>query len=128
MTLSAVLIGHQSLAQQCGQMWLDAGHRLGAVVTRHPGVRDWAEGRGLTVVAPGKGLADRIPACDWILSVANLDLLPEAVLARAARGGSRIGSGLRVAGFQACRSTVPLTAPPKAAAASAGVATGSSAR
>jgi natural product biosynthesis luciferase-like monooxygenase protein len=93
MTFSAVLIGHQSLAQQCGQMWLEAGHVIAAVVTRHPGVRDWAVARGLLVVAPGPGLAERLPGCDWILSVANLDLLPSAVLAHAVRGAVNFHDG-----------------------------------
>ena len=93
MTMNAVLIGHQSLAQQCGQMWLEAGHRIAAVVTRHAGVRDWAVARGLALVEPGPGLAERLPGCDWILSVANLDLLPDAVLARAGRGAVNFHDG-----------------------------------
>ncbi len=93
MTMNAILIGHQSLAQQCGQMWLEAGHRLAAVVTRHPGVRDWAVARGLSLVEPGPGLADRLPGADWLLSVANLDMLPDAVLARAAKGAVNFHDG-----------------------------------
>lgn len=103
MTLSAVLIGHQSLAQQCGQMWLDAGHVLHAVVSRHGGVRDWAQARGLRVVEPGAGLGERIPDCDWILSVANLDILPETVLAKAVQGAVNFHDGPlpRLAGLNA---------------------------
>lgn len=103
MTMNAILIGHQSLAQHCGQMWLEAGHRLAAVVTRHPGVRDWAMARGLTLIDAGPGLADRLPGADWLLSVANLDMLPSAVLARAAKGAVNFHDGPlpRLAGLNA---------------------------
>ncbi len=103
MTMNAILIGHQSLAQHCGQMWLEAGHRLSAVVTRHPGVRDWAVARGLTLIDAGPGLADRLPVADWLLSVANLDMLPPAVLARAAKGAVNFHDGPlpRLAGLNA---------------------------
>jgi natural product biosynthesis luciferase-like monooxygenase protein len=105
MSMSAILIGHQSLAQQCGQMWLDEGHGLRAVVTRHPGVAEWAVARGVPVVAPGPGLAGRLEGlgCDWLLSVANLDMLPEAVLRVAARGAVNFHDGPlpRLAGLNA---------------------------
>ena len=50
---SALLIGHESLTRQCGQMLLDRGHRISAVVTRNAEVRKWAQGAGLRVEAAG---------------------------------------------------------------------------
>jgi natural product biosynthesis luciferase-like monooxygenase protein len=83
MTLTAILIGHETLTRECGQMWLDRGHRVAAVVTRSADLTAWAWGQGLAVVAPGKGLAERLPQAELILSIANLDLIPAAVLGRA---------------------------------------------
>ncbi len=95
MTLSAILIGNESLTAECGNLWLAHGHALAAVVTREQRVADWAASRGLRVVAPGVGLAARLAdlAVDWVLSIANLSLVPQPVLARARMGGVNFHDG-----------------------------------
>ena len=95
MTLSAILIGNESLTQACGAAWLARGHRLAVVVTRDTGVRAWATAQGLRVEAPGQGLADRLAglSCDWLLSVANLSLVPAPVRALATRGAVNFHDG-----------------------------------
>ncbi len=95
MTLSALLIGNESLTAECGNLWLDRGHRIAAVVTREARVAEWAAGRGLPVLAPGAGLPDRTAnlTVDWVLSIANLSLVPDAVLARATQGGVNFHDG-----------------------------------
>lgn len=95
MALSAILIGNESLTRACGAAWLARGHRLVAVVTREASVRDWALGAGLRVEAPGAGLEQRLAGltCDWLLSVANLSLVPAAVRAFAARGAVNFHDG-----------------------------------
>jgi natural product biosynthesis luciferase-like monooxygenase protein len=95
MALSAILIGNESLTAECGNLWLDRGHAIAAVVTRDPRVADWAAGRGLPVQAPGAGLGLRLGdvSADWVLSVANLSLVPEDLLARARQGGVNFHDG-----------------------------------
>jgi natural product biosynthesis luciferase-like monooxygenase protein len=95
MTLSALLIGNESLTLDCGKRWLERGHTLAAVVTREPRVAAWASGAGLRVIAPGAGLVERTAgiAVDWVLSVANLSLVPEAVMALARQGGVNFHDG-----------------------------------
>lgn len=95
MTMQALLIGNESLTAECGNLWLDRGHGIAAVVTREPRVAAWAAGKGVPVVAPGVGLAERVAglAVDWVLSVANLSLVPPAVLARARMGGVNFHDG-----------------------------------
>ncbi|WP_434618768.1 MupA/Atu3671 family FMN-dependent luciferase-like monooxygenase [Tabrizicola sp. M-4] len=95
MTLSALLVGNESLTAECGNLWLDRGHRIAAVITREAKVADWAAGHGLPVIAPGAGLAARCEglSVDWVLSVANLSLVPDAVLARASKGGVNFHDG-----------------------------------
>jgi len=92
---SALLIGNESLAIQCGQMTLDAGHALRAVVTRNAEVARWAQGLGLPVHVPGRDLAARLGdiACDWILSIANLDIIPAPVQALARSGAVNFHDG-----------------------------------
>ena len=93
--MQALLIGNESLALQCGEAWLARGHGIAAVVTRHAGVARWAKDKGLRVEAPGAGLAKRLGdlSCDWLLSIANLDLLPQSVLAHATRGAVNFHDG-----------------------------------
>ncbi|MDX5350578.1 MAG: LLM class flavin-dependent oxidoreductase [Paracoccaceae bacterium] len=95
MTLSAILIGNESLTAECGNLWLERGHALAAVVTRDPRVGDWASARGVRVLAPGAGLAERVAglSVDWVLSIANLSLVPQAVMARARMGGVNFHDG-----------------------------------
>ena len=95
MSLTALLIGNESLTAECGNLWLARGHALAAVVTRDARVAGWAAGKGLRVVAPGAELAARTEGLgyDWVLSVANLSLIPEAVLASARMGGVNFHDG-----------------------------------
>ena len=95
MTLTALLIGNESLTVDCGKRWLERGHALAAVVTREPKVATWASGAGLRVIAPGAGLVERTAglAVDWVLSVANLSLVPQPVMALARQGGVNFHDG-----------------------------------
>ena len=80
---SCILIGNESLTRECGAALIARGHRVAALVTRNPEVGAWARGQGLPVIAQEKGWEAALPAVDWLLSVANLSLVPEAALARA---------------------------------------------
>ncbi|SEM91049.1 natural product biosynthesis luciferase-like monooxygenase domain-containing protein [Roseovarius tolerans] len=93
--MQALLIGNESLALQCGEAWLARGHGIAAVVTRHADVVAWAGEKGLRIEAPGAGLAERLGnlSCGWLLSIANLDLLPQTVLAHATRGAVNFHDG-----------------------------------
>ncbi|MBN9886024.1 MupA/Atu3671 family FMN-dependent luciferase-like monooxygenase [Salipiger abyssi] len=92
---SSVVIGNESLLVQCSEKLLAAGHPIRAVVTRNADIAEWAEGRGLRVIAPGKGLAERLEGLefDWLLSISNLDIIPAAVLAMPARGAVNFHDG-----------------------------------
>jgi natural product biosynthesis luciferase-like monooxygenase protein len=87
--LTALLFGNESLTRQCGAMWLDRGHKIAAVITRSADLRQWAEAAGLRVEEPGPDLAGRLQGMpvDWVISVAYLSLIPEAVLSLARHGG-----------------------------------------
>ncbi|MGL4236954.1 MupA/Atu3671 family FMN-dependent luciferase-like monooxygenase [Tabrizicola sp.] len=95
MTLTALLIGNESLTVECGKRWLERGHALAGVVTREAKVASWASSLGLRVIAPGAGLVERTAglSVDWLLSVANLSVVPEPVLKLARQGGVNFHDG-----------------------------------
>ncbi|SEK20486.1 natural product biosynthesis luciferase-like monooxygenase domain-containing protein [Roseivivax marinus] len=87
----AILWGNDTLTLECGRTMLARGHRIAAVVTRSDAVRAWAADAGLAVRAPETPPAD-VP-CDWLFSIANLDLIPEAMLAVPRQGAVNFHDG-----------------------------------
>ncbi|MEM1159739.1 MAG: AMP-binding protein, partial [Pseudomonadota bacterium] len=92
---SSVVIGNESLAIQCGEILLDSGHQIAAIVTRNPDVRAWATSHGLRLEAPGPDLAERLGDApfDWLLSIANLDIIPGSLLDLPTRGAVNFHDG-----------------------------------
>ena len=86
MAFTCVVMGNESLLVHCAEMALARGNSVVAVVTRNADVRAWAEGRCLRVETPGADLAARLPGgFDYLLSIANLTIIPDAVLAMPAK-------------------------------------------
>lgn len=77
------LIGSESLLIQCAETLLERGHHLKGVITRDEAIARWALDRGVHVIGPGAGLAERLAEepFDWLLSVANLSIVADEVLA-----------------------------------------------
>ena len=46
---SAILVGNESLMRHAAETLISRGHRIAAIVTRNPELRDWAQGAGLAV-------------------------------------------------------------------------------
>jgi natural product biosynthesis luciferase-like monooxygenase protein len=88
---SALLIGNESLTRECGQMLLERGHRISAVVTENAEVRRWAVAKGLRV--EGDWAAVQGLSVDWLLSIANLRVIPKDVLAAASKGAVNFHDG-----------------------------------
>ncbi|SEN84318.1 natural product biosynthesis luciferase-like monooxygenase domain-containing protein [Gemmobacter aquatilis] len=91
---SCYLIGNESLTRECGEMLLARGHAIAALITRNPDVRAWGQAKGLSVLAQDRGWDAALPGqVDWLLSIANLSLVPEAALALARQGGVNFHDG-----------------------------------
>ena len=92
---SCVLIGSESLLIGCGEALRARGHEIRAVVSRDPEIRAWAERNGLPVEEKITALADRFGqgGFDWLFSIANLSVIPEAVLALPAGGAINFHDG-----------------------------------
>jgi len=91
---SCVLVGNESLLVQCAKVLQQRGHDIRSIASRNPDIIAWAENAGIGVVKPGIGLDSRLqPGFDWLLSIANLSVLPEAVLAMAKKGAINFHDG-----------------------------------
>ncbi|WP_146345838.1 MupA/Atu3671 family FMN-dependent luciferase-like monooxygenase [Falsiphaeobacter marinintestinus] len=85
---SCVVIGNESLLIGCSEALLDRGHVIRAVVSRDSDIRKWAEAKNLPVLDRVGALEDRFAqgSFDWLLSIANLAVIPDAVLAMPSKG------------------------------------------
>jgi natural product biosynthesis luciferase-like monooxygenase protein len=91
MSFSALIIGHDTLALNCARMLREADHEIRAIVTRHAAFRDWAGAEGIACKTPGEALEG--VSADWLLSIANLDIIPDAVLGLARKGAVNFHDG-----------------------------------
>jgi natural product biosynthesis luciferase-like monooxygenase protein len=93
--ISCIIIGEGTLAVRCAEELLSRGHSIATMVTAHPDLLRWAEGRDVPVLPPGKGLSERLGdlEVDWLFSIANLRLIGEDVLGRARRGAINFHDG-----------------------------------
>ena len=96
-TLSSLIIGEESLLIQCADAWLGRGQEISGIVTRNTRIHDWASDHGIPTLAPGGDLAVRLAdlniEIDYLFSITNLRMLPEAVLGLARRGAINFHDG-----------------------------------
>lgn len=84
--LSAIFVGDSTLLVRCAEIALNAGWSVAAVVTADENVKNWADARGVQIVAKGQ----RSPAwtdlrADYLISAGNNELFPATALACARR-------------------------------------------
>ncbi len=87
---SCIVIGNESLLIACADTVLAKGHTITAVVSRDTAIQTWAASQGLPVLASAAELTE--PA-DWLLSIANLDLISQDALSLARKGGINFHDG-----------------------------------
>ena len=82
---SAVFIGDGSLLIQCAEAFLDAGHAIRFVASHAQNILQWADSKGVQAVRLDAESGIEVPAgeFDYLFSVANLRVLPAALIARA---------------------------------------------
>ena len=91
--MTVVLMGDESLTIACGDMLLAGGHRIAAVVTRDSAVQGWADGQGIPTQTAPRDLIAAGTRCDWLLSIANLRLIPQEMIDLAANGAINFHDG-----------------------------------
>ena len=81
-SVSAVLMGQNSMLVECARLLLHRGHQIRGVVSPTPQIRTWATEEGLPVTDFGPGLLDFLTAgpFDYLFSVVNSRMLPAEVL------------------------------------------------
>ncbi|MEO1537844.1 MAG: MupA/Atu3671 family FMN-dependent luciferase-like monooxygenase [Pseudomonadota bacterium] len=92
-SFTCLLIGNQPLTIECGKRLIEAGHVIKAVATSRLAVANWAESEGLTVLQGTAALTESDEKVDWLFSVANLEMISGAVLARATEGAINFHDG-----------------------------------
>lgn len=87
MPIAFILIGDSTLVIRCADHLLARGHSITAIASRNRQIAGWCAGNGTAFIHRDAGPLDQslgAITCDVLLSVANLEVLPAAVL-RAAR-------------------------------------------
>lgn len=92
---SCVVIGNETLAIQCVDMLIARGHQVAAFVTRNEDLERLALERSLRSVRQGSGHTQELSdtSVDWVLSIANLEIVPDRVLALARKGAVNFHDG-----------------------------------
>jgi natural product biosynthesis luciferase-like monooxygenase protein len=92
---TAVFIGNESLVVQCAEIWMDSGLSVSALITRIPEIAKWAREKSIAVIEADSDLNAHLSSLtyDWLLSVANLDMIAPAVLDTAQRGAVNFHDG-----------------------------------
>lgn len=96
--MRCLLIGDQRTLTLCGEVLRENGDDLVGVVTDSELVREWAAGHGVPCWAAAEAAADgwqrvRAIPCDLLFSIANLRVLPAALLQHPARGAINFHDG-----------------------------------
>ena len=80
--ISCILVGSDSLLIQCGEILLEGGHSIRAIVSRDPRILEWAQRRQLTSLPTARHLATRLKGLefDYLFSITNLSIIPDEVL------------------------------------------------
>ena len=94
-SLSCVLVGQESLLIQCGEVLLEKGGEIRAVVSRNPQILDWAQAKQIATMAPGKTLAASLAPVefDYFFSITNLAMIAPEVLAMARKASINFHDG-----------------------------------
>ncbi len=87
---SAVLIGNESLLIGCADQLLARGHAIQAVVSLQDDIISWANAKGIQVHSAPRDIE---AGFDWFMSIANLRMIPEDVLAKAGKGAVNFHDG-----------------------------------
>jgi len=91
-----ILVGSGSLSIQCAEALLARGHDIVVIASESAAIRDWAAQHGIAHVAGPAALLDHPVAkagADYLFSIVNLSILPDAVLALAGKAAINFHDG-----------------------------------
>lgn len=93
--LDCLLVGDESLLVRCGTYLQERGHRIVAVISSNPSIHKWAAEQSIPAAEWGASLEDTTSNMhfDWLFSIANLHMLPDAVWQKAKVGAVNFHDG-----------------------------------
>ena len=79
---SAVLVGEKGILISCAEVWLATGNTISAVVSDSATIRNWCNTHQVNHLSWDQSTEAELTnlQCDYLFSLANLRILPEAVL------------------------------------------------
>lgn len=90
----SILIGRETLLVACAETLMSRGHDIAAVVARDGPAAEWARQKSLRLFAtPSDLLAVDLGDVDYLFSITNLSVLPQALLDLAKRGAINFHDG-----------------------------------
>ncbi len=93
---SCYLMGSESLLIQCAEILLERGHDVRGIITKETPLVQWVGSQNIPVLAAGQGLAATLAKeapFDYFLSITNLSIIPDAVLALPQKGAINFHDG-----------------------------------
>ncbi|KXU32649.1 hypothetical protein A0J57_08855 [Sphingobium sp. 22B] len=89
-----VLVGDEQILIECAHILLDRGHDVVAIVTERESIANWAEKKDIPwITSAGHIDGSDIGTFDYLFSIANLNILSEAVLALPSQGAINFHDG-----------------------------------
>lgn len=89
-----VLVGDENILIECGKILIERGHHIVAVASDRPFIADWAASHAIPHLRHAREIeAGAIGPFDYLFSIANLNILPDALLALPARGAINFHDG-----------------------------------
>lgn len=80
---SCFMMGEGTLLVQCADALLQRGHTIHGIISANPQITEWATNQGIQIIHPADDLVAALQPqpFDYFFSVANLAIIPDALLA-----------------------------------------------
>lgn len=90
-----VLIGEELLLVGCARLLRKRGFNIAAILSASPKIEAWARDHGVRCMHPGRGVHEALAGIDYdyLFSIANLRILPPAVIQAARLGAINFHDG-----------------------------------
>lgn len=90
-----VLIGNELLLVQCAEILRRNDQHIAQIVSENPAIRSYADQHGIRTAPWGEKLEETLAGVeyDWLFSIANLRIIPDAVWRKAKAGAANFHDG-----------------------------------
>ena len=80
---AAIFVGSTQVLIDCIEQWMEAGHKVQAVISDCADVDAWVSSAGIPLIAPTRDLAEQLSGAsfDYLFSIVNHAILPDELIA-----------------------------------------------